>query len=485
MKGRNYVQWIELESFLTTLPKWINKTNPLFAIQQTFNLQDMDRSKVAFLILNLVCSCGLFYQIFQISRQYFKFQTRIDSKITLIESISNVSIHSCHCFWEVIDLTKWNRYKNQNLKWPLKPKEIDDMFEEITFGEMLDWTPPIENVISNCFLRKPGNYLSDSDFTEYNQSDCNRFFNVKKYFHREFICYMFQLTQAATGGKAYSIDKVLFTKNEQSCMFAIEMNDTSFHHSDYLITFAQAEDTNLLFSSGMTEYTKRYVKYPTIPNKIKINYQTLKTSMQPAPYDTNCRDFGSETHTHRYLECLNHQINRSTSHMLLTYPIFNATFEKIAVPATKNPKVLQAYAKAEIDCQRIIGPHYDPCIFSTTVSYPTTVSFASLHPIVELLWPRTIQISVSFEPLMVFLDFFIYIFSSSGTWYGFSFFGFGMLVNKEIYRNNSISIGNTQKHMNFPYHARMRKELDTLKKEILTLKLESVNMKRRIKKQSK
>ena len=464
------------------------------------------------MLLNSICLSGLLYQIYQITDIYFQYKTRTTTKIFLTYSVSNPTLHSCIKVRNLFDFKRWNRVNPISRKFKLPgPDRIERrQFEEkynsmLTLKEIFEYTPSTDDIIEYCRLRKPDEYA----MKDYNTSECYEFFIVNKYFHREFMCYHFKLTRKILAGKKYDIDQVLFSQNAQSVMFQVILNKTSTKQANYLTAFAQIENSNLLYSTGMSDYNFKPINSIRKHNLVSVTYYMAHTKSQLPPYETNCRDYGSgNTYADISYECLNQQMSKRASRILLSYPIHNGSIpERIFMPWDDDPLIQRASIQSAAECLKRIGPPRTTCDFSVAISKMTLKDADwTDHFIFELTWPKNVGFRIIHEPNTTFIDFFVYIFSSFGTWYGFSFFAFGSFIHDKVSKKTSKKDSKDwdrliqrkwiteRKHlMNYISmlmlsneslmargHRRLWRELDSLRQENHNLQIENINIKRRI-----
>ena len=392
------------------------------------------------ILLNSICLSGLLYQINKITDIYFQYKTRTATQVLITYSVSNPTLHSCVKARSLFDFKRWNRDSHISKKFKLTSEyqssssniSIERKFNSmLTLKEIFEYTPSTDEIIEYCRLRKPDEYA----MKDYNTSECYEFFIVSKYFHREFMCYHFKLTKKILNGKKYEIDQVLFSQYAQSVMYRVALNKTLTKQANYLTAFAQIENSNLLYSTGMSDSHFRTINSKSRYNLVSVTYYIADTESQLPPYETNCRDYGSgNTYADIRYECLNQQMSKRASRILLSYPIHNGSIpKKIFIPSNDDPLIQRASIQSAAECLKKIGPYRTTCDFRVAISKMTVKEVSWMDNLsFELTWPKNVGFRIIHEPNTTFIDFFVYIFSSFGTWYGFSFFAFGSFIHDKV-----------------------------------------------------
>ena len=397
------------------------------------------------LILNLFCLAGLVQQIIQTSDVYFHYKTRTVTKIFVTTRVFDPALHTCHRVVDIFDIDRWNQLKRKRFKGLRKTGLQDDVeavnqfFREVTIQDMFRFTPSTEDLMIQCHIRRPNEYLYEFNIPKVK---CYEFFKISKYFHREFMCYHFQLTEKVLNNDSYSINEVMFTQSAQSSLFSVILNRTSIRYSDYFTTFAQMPNSNHLYTSGMTDFHWRRINRKTFNaenNFFTVTYHTARIKMQPTPYETRCLDFGKDKcYYDGYYECLNQVLSQKISQVVVSYPIYDENLRNKLLLPSGNQTSRQAFFEAERECYERLGPFEDTCDMSGTISSPSARGATYTNSLlIELSWPKSLGFEIIHEPIMNFIDFFVYIFSAFGTWYGFSFFGFASIIQEKISNKRS------------------------------------------------
>ena len=427
-------------------------------------------------LLGAICFSGLLFQIYHISRQYFKYKTRTAINIFIPDVLPNPAVHTCHRFVDMINFDHWNKHKKSKFKKPIKTEQIMEIFDNITVNEILKWTPSTDEILADCSYRKPGQSVYQQKL---GRETCNRLFDVGKYFHREFICYSFRLSEYGHQNKIYSTPDVILTQAWQRTLFTIVFNESSIMYSDYMTAYAELEDTNLLFLASYTSFGVRIIDYKTMKpfnNFVAVTNYLRKSSRRPPPYDTNCRDFGPQkTYADVYYKCINDEMSRRVSRVQIVLPIYSNKMlaTKLFLPSSKDSRLIEANEESVKICQERIGPYREACNICISVSNPdlrkeTAHEAKDEKLAVQLVFPKHFNFKLTNEPLVTLIEYFVYIFSTLGTWYGFSFFGFGSFLHGILFKKKQ-KIKVSQSKDILQYNTLMEKRLmDRITSMIMT-----------------
>ena len=169
----------------------------------------------------------------------------------------------------------------------------------------------------------------------------------------------------------------------------------------------------------------------TIPKTkviLRVSYQTLKVQLLEPPHDTKCGNYplGSSEMDLTYKKIRNEVVkifNRSLSDVMIYEPLDTPILS--AYQLKKNEALRMIYrSMVEKNMQNMPKT----CFPITTVPRAFTITYPSLG--ITVMWPNGCHISNESRAKLVFIDYFIYICSCVGIWFGLSVFGLFDLIER-------------------------------------------------------
>lgn len=370
----------------------------------------------------LSCFAGLGYQIYQITEVYFRYPTTTRVTIVLIERFRSPSLHACFKYLDIIKLDELNEAKGTNFSRPWMSHEEEEFKKNLSVRDMFEFTD--DRLMDCCDVRNPGR----GNMGFYCGSECTDKISVKKFFHREFMCYRYDLAPEYHRNASYDLNQVSYTQYAQGKLFSIHINMSRIEEAHHITAFGQAHDTILLRSITMADFLLRIFNYTTRTetsqrNYIKVSFFTVFLYRMPPPYDTNCRDYGDNlVWLDLVNQCRNNLMMERLGKVHYHYPVFNGSLDFLPIQHTEyeDPWMYQKLREIKEECMRKIGLLHFNCKFGITVSQAYILKSPSFQ--VEIMAPKNIGFEVTHLPQIQFIDFFVYISSAIGTWFGFSFF---------------------------------------------------------------
>lgn len=371
-------------------------------------------------VIELLAAIGLVIQLETVTSTYFKYETKAETKISRGKTVPVPSVSLCWNFLDLINLEEVEKKSGKKFKRPISNEGKEEILSTVTIKNIFEWTPPDKDIIESCFIRS-GNSFSSKTLVG---KDCDQEFLVEKFYHREFICYHFQLAIFTT----YSLYQTLYTTSKPGTFFEINLKNDVFSKGSFYSPTVHSPGTSEIFDISLSYYFRRSFNYSTgenKPEKIHNSFYTIDTLRLPPPYDTNCLS-STTTNTEKILSCLDEnsmkKLGKLSGSQIVRKPEEN--FILNSQELEKYGEELDSFLKvcknsiSQLACERY------------HTSTETQVS-ESDKLTVSIEWPKNPDFNIISHPKMDFLELVIYQMSSVGIWFGISFLSvFLFIANK-------------------------------------------------------
>lgn len=368
-------------------------------------------------VIKLLAAIGFTIQLQAVTSTYFKYETKVEAKISRGKVVPAPSVSLCWNFFDLINLEEVEKKSGKTLKPPFSNEEKDEVVSIATVKNIFEWTPPDMDIIESCFIRN-GNSFSSKVLIG---KDCDHEFRVEKFYHREFVCYHFQLTNFTT----YSLYQTLYTSNKPGTFFEIDLKKDVFSKGSFYSPTVHSPGTSALFDISLSYYFRRSVDDSTGEHeveKIHNSFFTITIMRLPPPYDTNCLP-STSTNTDKILSCLDeHSMEKLGK--LSGSQIVRKPEEKFIL----NPQELEKYGE-ELDsflkvCKNSISQLACKRYHTSTETQVSESDKLTL----SVEWPKSPDFTTISYPKMGFLELVIYQMSSVGIWFGISFLSVSLFI---------------------------------------------------------
>ena len=361
----------------------------------------------------LLCSViGFIVQVTQVSMRYFSFTTTTKILMAMPEYVIVHPVALCIRFTDIIDRGKL--FKETGIKLHTE-KGIEKAMEDetkLTIEQIFDYTPDTEHAISECTFR-PDNWSIRRGEAEI----CRQIFNVSKFFTQEYMCYKIRERQT----RLMQMEAVTRSTFSKSSMYTIYMN-SSFNDADFVtpILFTNILPTESRHHAPLLGFLKdrseRAIKTRAF---LYLTPADVMTHLLESPYDTKCIRVDPETAAMCMLNCLNRgyaPFNRVPGYELLEtkYKLKPLSTLDVMDPA-KGPKIMHIHAECDEKCR------INACEGGFTVTHTRQRQAEDSGIGFSLTTPINPRIDVKAQPTMFFIDFFSFLCSCFGTWFGISF----------------------------------------------------------------
>lgn len=400
----------------------------------------MLQNKIHSLLPSGICFIGLIYQIFEISNNYLRFIT--DSKVSVAThlEISSPSLSAC---FQIADILKRDQIKDElkiNLTNPATDAEwieYDDQISDYTIRMLFRFTPGVDEVrlffaikifiinlihrsqliTSNkdkeaCIIRFPGsgniNVISDPQ-------DCYQNFKIRKFHHRNMICYRFDPKFGRNDSLKFS--DYLLQDKLFGVIFYLNLNDSYFSQVRRLAAYIHEPGSTKLLDSFLAH--GMYTRDAKII--LTISYETLHIQRMEPPHDTQCKYYPIESSdTPLIFEKIQNETVRLLNRSIFDVMIYDALDTPLLTSyrLQRNTTLRKIYGTI-VESQSVKMPK--SCIVKHTIPKMTPESYSSLG--LQVTWPNGYHIFIESRPKLQLMDYIVYICSCIGTWYGLSAIG--------------------------------------------------------------
>ena len=368
----------------------------------------------------IVCSImGFIAQVIQVSMQYFAYRTTTQVSFVTPRLVEPHPVAMCIRYGSLIDYKKL--LNETGIRLESLDAFVDSSKDEgkLTIEQVFDYTPDANYLIAACTYRPNAWLLVNSA-----PKGCNERFVVKKFFTQEFICYDIQERVP----KATFMESSTLSTFGKNSVYAIILNE-SFKEADFLtpIVFrgespAESRDHAPLQGFFRQEPEKdkkrQFATFYLTPTD--VDYKLM-----PKPYDTMCEDRDPNEGDVCRLKCLLHALapyERVPGYELLTekYKLRPMSLADTQHPVN-GPIMNHIYSHCYKGCK------FRPCQDGFTVTHVRQRLSSSPSISYTLTTPIDPLVDLSAQPAMFFVEFFSFVCSCFGTWFGISFLSINSL----------------------------------------------------------
>ena len=300
----------------------------------------------------------------------------------------------------------------------------------LTIGQLFDYTPDGTDIIRSCVFR-PDNW----DLKAGNASVCNDRFKISRFVTQERMCYHIKDTSDFT----YDHDSVSLSTYLPSVIYEITFNDK----------LKEANVVSVITFTGDLPYFSRVYSSPPVAfydGKAKktsdiISATPVDTRMHilERPYDTDCYDKSEEEMFRCEYECLIQHLSElglMPAWLLIREDYLLPHLRLTTLFDAQNVTVKEHLDKSRNTCNGLCFSR--TCELLLTRTYAAVSKIGDFSVAVRLMSPPDPETQVTAVHSMSFIDFFTFICSCFGTWFGISF------LSLESYGRRKVTSSRTQ-----------------------------------------
>ena len=367
------------------------------------------RMKIASFIFSATVLGILTWQIVEVARNYFKYETKM--KITYNTDPDRIFMSLTMCF--LTPELLGGREKGE----PIDEKNYDeiltasDRLTNMTWSKLLS-TVNERNLLKACRVRDTDDFFNRMRLQ--NKSECLHHFNITKFYWLNQMCFQLRYTKIH---KPLAQSVLRFISNNPGIMYSVILDDY----------YANVETIRIILTPGpvMPHSSKQFAAVSRTSgdkNRLQIlAYQVYEKITQPPPYDTKCNNGISRMKCQA--QCHNDllkQINRISYYDLLEEPIDRKILSYVDL---KQREISLKWIEYQTIC-RDKCLHHLKCraltantFLTHTLDSANRVEFA----LDSALYPQTRSQSL---PVYHLYDLYYLTFASISFWLGLSFLDF-------------------------------------------------------------
>ena len=134
----------------------------------------MTFKRVSSIVFSLICLLGFMFQVHKVSELYFRFITTSKTVFRILEVDHYQTMMYCPRLMDLLNITHIEFGRTQNLT--LNLEQVENELSNLTVKDILELTPPENNVIKQCVVRQ--GVMSIPRVMD--ERDCEGFFKVDK-----------------------------------------------------------------------------------------------------------------------------------------------------------------------------------------------------------------------------------------------------------------------------------------------------------------
>lgn len=373
------------------------------------------------LVFYVFAAVGLILQLKDVVKDYFAYKT--SSKVELLRQADSVNPALVFCV-RFTDVLNRSNYKKYGI-YPTRhndPKKIQEDFSLLTVRDVFDLTPNSTDFIQECEYRHDSYHT-----TKHTKSECTSLFKVLKFFNRQDICYRIVTAKITDDFKCGDISLSLYDPTK---MYSITLTDefegahmismvSSYAYRDY------GDDSVFSIPFESRKFAKRVLRLKdfdqniTDRNSFYISIMNYQLEFMPPPYDTMCTRISEKWKTGCELDCeikIYGKYGRIPPSKATTDP---SDLKIISEKDLKNKSMIESIKMEKIMCKKSClyewcTDHFSVTELTDVPSNLTSISLASTCS-------PTPTHKLIFYPKHKLDELLIYITSSFGVWFGFSF----------------------------------------------------------------
>lgn len=375
------------------------------------------------LVYGLICAAGCFYQIKSVTDAYFNYAINTQVRVELPSKLSLPALSLC---FRISDIFNYDRFRRSiSVDPPRNPKTTEnhttsdqEINELMTIGDTFKYTPSNKLLVS-CLFRQPKSY----DLHPVNGSKCLDYFNVTNFYLQEYLCYRVRMVKFES--QEYNYRSAAFALSHAGILYSVSYNISTFERAMFMKIILNEFDSRPFRSAAYTSPVARLYNPKTQLaryNYFTLTYYIVRNHFLSAPYSTDCVDYSKMGFLDAE-DCIKKCLSAHSLQAFDRFPysaleeealndkIFSVGILKRNASVTK---MLYRYErKCESKCKRV------GCVLSYTITKVTKDPNNDLMTF-NIMIPQLPSYSIKFRPRMQFIEYFIYVLSCFGTWFGLS-----------------------------------------------------------------
>lgn len=363
------------------------------------------------LLLILSACIGFLTQVTHVSSEYFAYHTSNKIKTVQPQKIIVPRISLCIRYNDIFDADRFLNDTGIRVKRVYNLETVIAEASKVTLAQVFEYTPDADQVMDSCYYR-----LTEFDYIQANKSTCNQRIKVSKFYMQEYICYQFEETVRLV--RAVSITHSLFYSYK---IFEVGLSAV-FKRAVVVAAMAHYHT----YPHIARDYTSYKALYPDARHLVNRSCNFLLVSgkwtaveLLESPYDTRCVPRDLSLYYDCFARCLIHRmspIDRVPYSEILIHPFDkkHLNLNDLADPGTYD-KVKRWNSECNKQC------YFRPCIQHLSVTTTHEDMLANISMGFAALSPPAPGTQTTAVPTMTPIEYFSFVCSCFGTWFGLSF----------------------------------------------------------------
>ena len=369
----------------------------------------MERTLILMLSLT-----GFFSQVTWMSIHYFSYTTTTQVLLVLQEKIYPHSIALCVRFGDILDRERL--LTETGIAFGNMSDLHEALAEEtkLTVKQIFEYTPKSSEVIEGCFYRPDNMNIRTG-----NRKDCEPLFNISRYFTMEFMCYRIQplmtanlFTESVTTShfKAFTIYELQMTERFRNVGLVMPISFVGVF--PYLSRrFAEVALTKK-HSGDRSDY-----------NWFHISPSDYRSFRLESPYDTMCVNRPAVQFHICRKECQVERLKDFNRAPISEILIERLDMQPLSYGDLSDPVMFAKVTEIISTCRRECD--FTACESPFTKTRFQARLFKNFSLAIASMTPTEPDIHTVSQARMDFVEFFSFVCSCFGTWFGISFFSLG------------------------------------------------------------
>ena len=390
-----------------------------------------------------LCLSGLSYQIFLVTREYFKYGVSTSTTLTQSDVYTLPSLSTCLLFPEVFNYAEFNQKYNSNFVF--NDTNAETTYESgiaiqklVTLDDMHQFTPSVENLIDTCEIRNS----SSLQYHYYESDMCHEKFRIEKFTISAFVCFKITLKEVDGFPNIYSRETSYFTPSDQGDLMFIYFNESHFGKFDIIVNVMHPTHSYPWYDFPLSQIRVRDYDAKSGKSTVKLfgsKSSSIVMNKLPPPYVTSCQDY-ADKHFRDSQHCLLKCIHDQTEGVFHKASLVNHYFKGkdlslLSLNDFDQENFSSIYRSIFNECHQLC-PSND-CTFMST--YTSTTGYDYTHSGIWIMLPDRPSFTINFREKVLFVDTVTFICSTLGIWFGFSFYAIN--PSKIFSKSTSCSSG--------------------------------------------
>ena len=381
------------------------------------------RQKVFSVIIYTICIAGCLYQVLDISKTYFAYDSKTTVSITIVSKMKIPMLSTCWDLQDVLDFK--GLCHDHGFAIPNTTNEYNDLFDTLTARQVFNYTPSVDSIIESCRVRLPQDYAYREN--RYNASECSELFDVEKYIHRQNICYKKTTKLNSTA----HIIKQTLNPAVPGLIYVVFLS-RDFDTASWYTAIIHSTNSSMLYDAAYSP--KKYIFVGNNSLAMDLTFYPTGISFLPAPYRTKCIPMNFCSGAEMVLKSIREKFIQNFSLIDTLAPIFTPyDYPMITRTKLRNETIVDLFRR---EAEKAENPPC-PCKFEYIVT--RVYAYQDSDPMVKVYWPQDSRNDIRYFPSFPATDYIIYVCSSIGIWFGISVLSLFELVRESVIPDNAVT----------------------------------------------